>query len=90
MVQARGPSSHSHGPHIYLPIYLPQISPISPLYLPYISPTSPLPRREAILAQLQRLPPIAAPSHLFQAVLGSADKEELRDLVAEIGREIRS
>ena len=47
-------------------------------------------RREAILAQLQRLPAIAAPSHLFQAVLGSEDKEELRDLVAEIGREIRS
>ena len=47
-------------------------------------------QRDAILERLRALPPVGAPSSLFQSVLNSEDKERLRGLVAALGQEVRA
>ena len=47
-------------------------------------------QRDAILDRLRALPPVGAPSSLFQSVLNSEDKERLRGLVAALGQELRA
>ena len=47
-------------------------------------------KRDAILERLRGLPPIRDPSTLFQSVLVAEDKERLREMVAALGREVRS
>jgi len=47
-------------------------------------------KRDAIIARITRLVPITEPSNLFRSAIIDADKESLRDLVSDLGKQVQT